>query len=140
MEEILSYLSTHGDVHGPYGIVLRAVTEQIKQFQQTGYVDARSSAELQFERHLKFVKGAFTIATEWIESTKGEFLDCVQGLAGPRLFPSATRVVDNQEIDTKQAEQVVQSFRSDRRLVRLVLLRLFTDTLIRKFKRTQQQK
>ncbi|OQR87353.1 hypothetical protein ACHHYP_09086 [Achlya hypogyna] len=115
--DVKSYVHTHGDVHGPYSIVLATVTEQIKQFDQTGYSDGRVPAELAFERHLRFEKGAFTLDAAYLASTDptSNFCALVQHLGGPRLLPS-------------------HSFRSDRRVVRIVLARIFADSVIRKFK------
>ncbi|KAF0699031.1 Aste57867_10376 [Aphanomyces stellatus] len=133
--DVLHYLASHGDIHGPYGIVLGAVTDQIKNFHQTGYQDGRSTAELAFERSLVFEKGAFTVKLDFVHDAD-RFLACVAELAGPRLFPTAPITDDNQAENAHSAavDRVVQSFRSDRRLVRLVLLRTFADGCIRKFK------
>ncbi|RHY30527.1 hypothetical protein DYB32_004245 [Aphanomyces invadans] len=123
----------------PHGkeCVLKAVTEQIKNFHVTKYQDGRHPAEVYLEKHLKFAKGAFSLSDEFLDAPES-FLACLRYLGGPRLFPAAPLCADNNEdIPTPTAanEQFVQSFRSDRRLLRLVIVRCFADMLRRKYTR-----
>ncbi|EQC39869.1 hypothetical protein SDRG_02527 [Saprolegnia diclina VS20] len=142
--DVTTYVHSHADVHGPYGIVLATVTEQIKHFAGTGYVDGRTAAEVALERHLQFEKGAFTLTPSYLElpaDAPNGFCALLQHfLSGPRLLPSSieeTHGDNNNSVATSRAPDAVQSFRSDRRVVRLVLARLFADVVIAKFKRSR---
>ncbi|ETV78204.1 hypothetical protein, variant 1 [Aphanomyces astaci] len=148
--EVLHYVAAHDcNVHGPYGIVLNAVTDQIKQFHATNYLDGRHPAEIYLEKHLHYEKGAFTVSSTFMASAE-PFLSCLSYLGGPRLFPTPPNPPDEEDGgntttpstleppvkgSTSTVDHVVQSFRSDRRLLRLVIVRSFADILRRKYLR-----
>jgi hypothetical protein len=130
-EEALGYFRTHAKVKGSYEIVLCAVLEQIKHFKETGYKDGRIPSEVYFEEHLDWKKNCFTVDPKYFTSTEGmaHFFEMVRVLAGPKLLPARqSTTTGNQskenneaaEEEQAQSEANVQSFRSDRRLVRLV--------------------
>ncbi|KDO20849.1 hypothetical protein SPRG_14080 [Saprolegnia parasitica CBS 223.65] len=145
--DVTAYVHSHADVHGPYGIVLATVTEQIKHFSVTGYVDGRTVAEVAFERHLQFEKSAFTLAPSYLAlpaNAPTGFCALLQHfLAGPRLLPASTDETsgdNNDSATTSRAPDAVQSFRSDRRVVRLVLARLLADVVMAKYERSRTEK
>ncbi|ETV78206.1 hypothetical protein, variant 3 [Aphanomyces astaci] len=94
--EVLHYVAAHDcNVHGPYGIVLNAVTDQIKQFHATNYLDGRHPAEIYLEKHLHYEKGAFTVSSTFMASAE-PFLSCLSYLGGPRLFPTPPNPPDEE--------------------------------------------
>ncbi|GLD91982.1 hypothetical protein PINS_up000515 [Pythium insidiosum] len=140
-DDLLDYFHTHVKVKGSYEIVLCAVLEQLRHFKETGYKDGRVNAECYFERFLQNRASCFTMDPSYINSTEANanFFEMLRLLGGPRLLP--IRQTQSAE-DNNQAEQEViksvsnvQSFRSDRRLVRLAIVRKFADIAIRRYMR-----
>lgn len=125
------YFHVKCDIHNEYVVVLGAVTQQVKNFRQTGYTDARTDAELYLENHLEFNRGAFILRSDFFEIEEGyaAFFAMMDQIGGPRLLPSEDMADTPASADTNG-----QSFRSDRRLVRLAIFRAFIDNLMRKFK------
>lgn len=140
-QQVLDYFRLTARIKGSYDILLCAVMEQVKNFHETGYKDGRVAAELAFEKRLKYRRGAFTVDTKYLTSEEGSesFVNLLSLLGGPKLLPARSNrdSADNNTAEDEQAqsESNVQSFRSDRRLLRLVIMRAFMDVAIRKFQR-----
>ncbi|KAJ0410970.1 hypothetical protein ATCC90586_004323 [Pythium insidiosum] len=140
-DDLLDYFHSHVKVKGSYEIVLCAVLEQLRHFKETGYKDGRVGVECYFERFLLNRGSCFTMDSSYINSAEGatNFLEMMRLLGGPRLLP----IRQTQDLEeNNQAEQEViksianvQSFRSDRRLVRLAIVRKFADVAIRRYMR-----
>ncbi|EEY63519.1 uncharacterized protein PITG_15869 [Phytophthora infestans T30-4] len=134
------YFRVQTKVKGSYEILLCAILEQIRHFQETGYTDGRVAAELFFEKNLH-QRESFVLDSQYIANEAGDknFFEMLKILGGPKLLPvrTARNPNENTEAEAEQAksENNVQSFRSDRRLVRLVLFRIFADMAIRKYTR-----
>mmetsp|Transcript_12295 Transcript_12295/g.29569 ORF Transcript_12295/g.29569 Transcript_12295/m.29569 type:complete len:315 (+) Transcript_12295:111-1055(+) len=127
-------------LHPAFGTVLCAVTEQVAHFNLTCYPsDGRGEAELGFEDILAFHKrGGFTLIDDSVE-TRRKWLLRHQTLGGPKLL-------ENQNDDNSDEEEgddnatgtgtgtdapplSIPSFRSDRRIMRLLIARCFADAL-----------
>lgn len=140
-EEVISYFHGHAKVKGSYDILLCAIMEQIRHFQDTGYTDGRVAAELFFEKNLLHERESFVLASEYLASEAGDtnFFEMLQILGGPKLLPVRTTRDPNEkteaEAEQAKSESNVQSFRSDRRLVRLTIFRIYADMAIRKYLR-----
>lgn len=133
-------------------------------FKITGYgVDARGDdLEERFEKVLKFKKVgpgfSLDIATnlggggsdgEVDEEVLLVFLQRVASLAGPKLLARAARTHEDKENDSgsegeadgaEKNQSDVPSFRSDRRVIRLMIVRYWADRLIEKYKEIQKKK
>ncbi|GAB9467771.1 hypothetical protein Gpo141_00005106 [Globisporangium polare] len=140
-EEVMTFFRVQARVKGSYEIVLCAIMKQVKHFQETGYRDGRIGAEMFFEKSLQYRRGVFVVDSKYMTSTEGatNFFDMIQVLGGPKLLP-VRQTRDPNEKTEAEAEQAkseanVQSFRSDRRLVRLMIFRKFADVAIRKYMR-----
>ncbi|ETL89810.1 hypothetical protein, variant 1 [Phytophthora nicotianae] len=140
-EEVLSYFRIQTKVKGSYEILLCAILEQIRHFQETGYTDGRVAAELFFEKNLVHQRDSFVLDSQYIANEAGDknFFEMLTILGGPKLLPVRTARNPNEkneaEAEQAKSESNVQSFRSDRRLVRLVMFRVFADMAIRKYTR-----
>lgn len=131
-------------LHASFGTVLCAVTEQVAHYEMTGYpVDGRGAAEIGFEQILAFHKrGGFTIRDD-TEETKQKWLIRHQTLGGPKLLERNAKAVDGDSSDDDEegdpdegpqgqvdlGTEDAPSFRSDRRIVRLLIARCFADAL-----------
>jgi len=130
--------------HAAFGTVLCAATEQVAHFEITKYpIDGRGDAEVGFENILVFDRrGGFTIKDD-TEETRRKWLLRHKSLGGPKLLERNEKNISNEEDgdyvdDTdaneegdgdNQGDQSTPSFRSDRRIVRLLIARCFADTL-----------
>ena len=147
--------------HAAFGTVLCAVTEQVAHFDITKYpIDGRGDAEIGFEDILVFDRrGGFTIRDD-TEETRRKWLLRHKKLGGPKLLErNAKKITNNDEDDNddsdsdndneeeeEEEEEVddtadtntnevddTPSFRSDRRIVRLLIARCFADTIQQAF-------
>jgi hypothetical protein len=121
-------------------IVVYAVLEQVAHFKVTGYeVDSRGDAEIQFEECLSFDRrGGFTLADIESEETRAKWLVRHKALGGPKLLERNAKTTeededDNGESTSKNTKSDVPSFRSDRRIMRLLIARHFADVLERAY-------
>lgn len=155
--EITDSLRTKYNIHSAFGIVLCAVTEQVANFSATQYnVDGIASEEVSFEEALIFDRrGGFTLKIlnkdkSVNEETLQVLLNRIQSLAGGKLLDRkvSTRVVpevDNEgsadEPDASMQEEnaAKPSFRSDRRIVRLLIARYWADALRAKYLKYKQE-
>ena len=147
-------------LHAAFGTVLCAVTEQVAHYDLTQYpVDGRGRAEVGFETILTYDRrGGFTI-TNATPETKQKWLWRQQALGGPKLLErnpkrnhtatTTTTINNNNDTDTDDSEDddddaaeeqapassssSVPSFRSDRRIVRLLIASCFAETLQQAF-------
>ncbi len=158
--EVTGILSSKYSICPAYGTVMCAVVEQVANFSKTNYeTDARGEAETDFEKSLLFNRrGGFVLKiAKQIEERPGEFeideavvrmfVAVIRGLGGPKLLergPSTSKkdeLEDEEKEETKdermgieEEENIAQpSFRSDRRLARLVIARYWADQLISKY-------
>lgn len=130
-------------IHAAFGTVLCAVTEQVAHFKITKYpVDGRGEAEIDFEGILGFDRrGGFTLKDD-TEETRRKWLVRHKTLGGPKLLErNAKKTVYNDSDDEdgdgdEKEEEIpsgkkppVPSFRSDRRIIRLLIARCFADTI-----------
>ncbi|OWZ04023.1 hypothetical protein PHMEG_00024154 [Phytophthora megakarya] len=140
VDEVLSYFRVQTKVKGSYEILLCAILEQIRHFNETGYSDGRVAAELFFEKNLH-QRESFVLDSQYIGMEAGDmnFFEMMKILGGPKLLPVRTTRNPNEkseaEAEQAKSESNVQSFRSDRRLVRLVMFRIFADMAMRKYMR-----
>lgn len=123
------------------------VLDQVANFQITGYeTDGRGDAEIGFERCLKFDRrGGFTLADVGSEESKSKWLLRHRTLGGPKLLERNMKCDDGDDdneddgndhgdIDHgKKNASDVPSFRSDRRMARLLIARHFADAVQRAY-------
>lgn len=111
-------------------------------FNITGYeTDGRGDAEIGFEGCLKFDRrGGFTLTDVASEESKSKWLVRHRALGGPKLLERKMKCDDEEEEDDnndvdadKKNTSDVPSFRSDRRIVRLLIARHFADVLQRAY-------
>eukprot|EP00934_Nitzschia_sp_Nitz4_P001121 Nitzschia sp. Nitz4//scaffold10_size219509//72090//72806//NITZ4_001416-RA/size219509-processed-gene-0.232-mRNA-1//1//CDS//3329532884//1121//frame0 len=125
-----------------FGTVLCAAAEQVANFDITGYPpDGRGDAELDFESILSFDRrGGFTLKSLESEETRNIWLTRQKTLGGPKLLErNARKSDDDDEGGADDADDNVKtengsatpSFRSDRRIVRLLIARHFAEVLER---------
>ena len=166
--ELTEELKSKYKICSAYAIVFCGVVEQVANFKLTGYgVDARCGseddrAEEIFENELQFKKVGpgfcLNITTnngddEWEvnDDVLLKFLQRVVSLAGPMLLARAAKTShdnndggsgsDNNESDGgEEKNATTPSFRSDRRVVRLLIARYWADRLIEKYRDAQKKK
>jgi len=165
--ELLEILKSRYNICNAYGVVYCCVVEQVANFKITKYpVDARcntdgDNTEEIFEEELKYQKvgPGFTmnITTEG-EKVNDEvllkFLQRVVSLAGPTLLARAPKVShdidegsggddngsEQPESASEQSNSNGPSFRSDRRIARLMIAKYWADRLIEKYNEAQTKK
>ena len=130
-------------LHPAFGTVLCAVTEQVAHFNLTCYPpDGQGTAELGFEDILAFHKrGGFTLIDDSVE-TRQKWLLRHRTLGGPKLLEKQNESNDENDddsddeaegdgvaTDTNPPPPTIPSFRSDRRIMRLLIARCFADDL-----------
>jgi len=136
-QEVLDRLENQNfKLHKSFGTVLCAVLEQVANFKITGYgTDGRGNAEIGFEECLKFDRrGGFTLSNVDSEESKSKWLLRHSTLGGPKLLERNMKCDDGEEEDDnddhdKKNTSDIPSFRSDRRLCRLLIARHFADVL-----------
>lgn len=103
--------------------------EQVKRFRETDLpCDGPTACERAFEKALETKKGAFVIKDPNNFETAA-FMDMVLQLGGASLLPKRSKPGD---AGGCQASETL-SFKSDRRLIRLVIARYFLDRAICRF-------
>lgn len=148
--EVTERLRSKYGIHSAFGIVLCAVVDQVAHFKDTKYpTDARGQSEVDFEKWLVYDRrGGFTIRVCDKQGNLKEeifqiWLKRMQSLGGPKLLERAAKKdTTPAEEEDGGADEVAMdgddggpdpSFRSDRRIVRLMVARYFADQLIKKF-------
>lgn len=149
--------------HSALGVVMSSVVEQLANFPKTRYpIDARGETETNFENQLKYNRmGGFilniTKQNTVFDQDVGEnktveeidkdvldvFLSSMAALGGPKLLQRGKlESADDDDDDAddipvaKGKKQKGPSFRSDRRLGRLVIQRNWADQFIAKYRST----
>lgn len=166
--ELTDELKSRYKICSAYAILFCGVVEQVANFKVTKYgVDARrgtggdddDDAEEIFESELKFVKVGpgfcLDIATrdgEVNDEVLLKFLQRMVSLAGPTLLARAPKTTHDDrgggddgsdgEADgaTETNETNTTSFRSDRRVARLLIARYWANRLIEKYNQAQTKK
>ena len=151
-EEVTDRIHDKYDIHSAYRVVMVAVTEQVANFPLTKLPqDARGEEEARFEETLMYDRRGgfmFPIASR---DDDGEFffndtnlsilVDMLMSLGGPKLLKRAPRLCDMDSDDDEEggADEVAEtkqsdgpSFRSDRRIIRLLIARNWADNIIEK--------
>eukprot|EP00568_Trieres_chinensis_P005816 CAMPEP_0183293254 /NCGR_PEP_ID=MMETSP0160_2-20130417/2009_1 /TAXON_ID=2839 ORGANISM="Odontella Sinensis, Strain Grunow 1884" /NCGR_SAMPLE_ID=MMETSP0160_2 /ASSEMBLY_ACC=CAM_ASM_000250 /LENGTH=306 /DNA_ID=CAMNT_0025454341 /DNA_START=106 /DNA_END=1026 /DNA_ORIENTATION=- len=160
--EISDRLNSKYGIHSAFAIVICAVVDQVANFGVTGFPpDGRGAEELEFEGALRFDRrGGFVLPvvernsetrkyTELNEEVLDVLVNTIKSLGGPKLLHRAPKKVvsnagsdeDDEEggADDAEAEsetvpgQAGPSFRSDRRVVRLLIARYWADQLMAKY-------
>ncbi len=149
--EIVERLKTQKyHMHAAFGTVLCAVTEQVANFPITGYpTDGRGSDEVGFEMILTFDRrGGFTLKDMDSDQTKQLWLNRQKSLGGPKLLERNSKKQRHDDdggngSDDESGEEEeappptwsppTPSFRSDRRIIRLLIARHFADVLERAY-------
>jgi hypothetical protein len=106
------------------------VVEQVKRFRETDLpCDGPTACERAFEKVLETKKGAFvTQDSDYFETDA--FMDMVLQVGGATLLPKRTKSDDAGDSNMTSS---TLSFKSDRRLMRLIIFRYFQDRAIRRF-------
>lgn len=146
--EVTERVKHHYGIHSAFAVLLCTVIEQVASFKKTGYgTDARGPAEKDFEEALIFKRQCgFTLP---IENEDGiddcvlnTFIDMMMSLSGPKLLlrgPKTSTDANEDEDNAAQAGEEMAigsrcpSFRSDRRVLRLLIARYWADRIIEKF-------
>ena len=124
-------------MHAAFGTVLCAVTEQVAHFKITDYpIDGRGAAEINFEEILVFDRrGGFTLK-DASKETREKWLLRHKTLGGPKLLERNAKKIADCDSDDEEKEDEnrgingdVPSFRSDRRIIRLLIARAFAETI-----------
>lgn len=131
-----------------YRVVLLSVAKQVENFAETLYEDRTPSAtERRFQGALGSKRGAFVVAEEYFEDGDGGdgFLARFREQASTKLIAKPPReekapdaAGDADGAGAKTAPRVAQSFKADRRLLRLVIFRQFADVVMSAFKRADE--
>ena len=150
--EITDSLQSQYGIHSAFAIVLCAVTEQVANFRATGYsVDGIGTHEVEFEQALVFDKrGGFTLKivdkdkSTVHQETLQILLHRIQSLGGPKLLDRGVSKQQKQDegggTDDLQEKSVSKpSFRSDRRIVRLLVARYWADAFREKYLKCKQE-
>jgi len=150
-QEISEMVQTRYNIHSAFGVVLCTVMEQCAYFQLTEYpVDGRDDAEVAFEKELKFDRrcGFLLRLVNEDGSVSKEAVDVWlkrhRSLGGPKLLDRGQKkVIQEDGEDDEQGGGVddaelanassTASFHSDRRIIRLLIVRYWADLLQKKY-------
>jgi len=157
--EVTDILSNRYNVCAAFGTIMCAVVEQIAFFKMTKYpIDARGEEEREFESILKHDRfGGFVLdfcsVDEAIQDQQVNeevltiFVNTMKSLGGPKLLHRGPSTTQHSGCDEEEggADDVAgksekddgkngPSFRSDRRIARLVIARYWSDQIISKYK------
>lgn len=162
--ELSDILKTKHHICSAYAILFCGVVEQVANFPKTKYgVDARcnedgDNTEEIFEKELRFQKVGPGFCLNIINDTDGtvndevltKFLQRMVSLAGPTLLARAPKVSHDNDDDDEgsdgggeadggaseeiNAETNTPSFRSDRRVARLLIAKYWADRLMELYK------
>ncbi|KAG5192892.1 hypothetical protein JKP88DRAFT_260801 [Tribonema minus] len=142
-DDVMDMLQHQYNMRTAYMTVLCAVNEQVKNFAVTGMkCDSRAEAEMKFEEALQFKRGAYAVAESFLQESGFTDLCAYLGKAEKLLPRAAGRTVheadDEGQTDTDgnqgaEADEPsggggggeMQSFRADRRLLRILIARHF---------------
>lgn len=139
--EVTDKIKTQYGIHSAFGIVICTVTEQVANYALTGYpTDGVGEIETAFEESLVFDRrGGFTMKLFGKDASIDEgllriLLNRIQSLGGPKLLErGVSKSGEGEADDGIQEEQKGPSFRSDRRMVRLLVARHWAEALRDKY-------
>lgn len=123
-----------------YQVVLSAVAQQVVNYVDTGYSDDGATlAEVTFEECIFLDKGAIVIEPDFYGTEEGVdiLIDRFKELGGDHLLPKRDDERRNkaEHADAAEDSKDSQSFRADRRLIRVTIARYYADVAWRKFAR-----
>jgi len=123
-----------------YQVVLSTVLQQVLNFVDTGYSDDGATlSEVTFEECVFLERGAIVIEPDFYETDEGIdiLVDRFKELGGNHLMPKRDdeRREKAGNADAAEESKDSQSFRSDRRLIRVAIARYYADVAWRKFAR-----
>ena len=136
-------------ISNPHTRQFYAIEEQVQKFEMTGYkADGATEPEIALEKYMIFKRGAWCMKEDYYSTDEGcdMFFGMLMQLGGDHLMPKRSYDLrDESEAAKKKAEDggnenLGPTFRSDRRLVRLVIFRYFANIAWRKFQRFQALK
>jgi len=141
-EELKILLNQTYGFKSAYQVVLCAVVEQVERYQDTGYTnDGATDAEVTFDECLFVDRGAFVLEPEYYTADDGVdmLLERFRELGGDHLLAKRDeeRRLASLEDGPDEVKEDTQTFRSDRRLIRVCIARYFADVCWRKFVRTK---
>eukprot|EP00511_Aplanochytrium_stocchinoi_P005856 CAMPEP_0204838398 /NCGR_PEP_ID=MMETSP1346-20131115/30815_1 /ASSEMBLY_ACC=CAM_ASM_000771 /TAXON_ID=215587 /ORGANISM="Aplanochytrium stocchinoi, Strain GSBS06" /LENGTH=278 /DNA_ID=CAMNT_0051974427 /DNA_START=238 /DNA_END=1078 /DNA_ORIENTATION=- len=166
-EELKVQFNTVFEFKTAYQVVLCSVLEQVEKFEATGYkLDGATDCENYFEESLRVYRGAWVVTEDYYTTLEGcdNFFGMLLQLGGDHLLPKRPRdkravaarakvlaegpTDDNSEDEEEEEENndkdnassSAQSFRGDRRLVRLMIFRYYADQAWKKFERAMREK
>lgn len=148
--ELTEVLKSKYKICSAYAVVFCAVAEQVANFKLSRYpVDARHSpgdddSEEMFEKELKFEKVGPGFCLDVVnDDVLLVFLQRMVSLAGPTLLTRAAKTSHDDDEGSgsdkdggetpEESDSNTPSFRSDRRVVRLMIARYWADRLIEKY-------
>lgn len=124
-----------------YQVVLTSVMHQTSNYNATGYCnDGATDAEIAFEECLFTKHGAFVLEPELYDTEEGR--ECLfqrfEELGGAHLMEKRDEDKKAGALGTDAAEESrdVQSFRADRRLLRIVICRYYADMAWKKYQKS----
>ena len=157
--EVTDILSNRYNVCSAFGTIMCGVVEQVANFKMTKYpTDARGEEEREFESILKHNRfGGFVLEFCSADEAKREtqddqvdeevltiFVNTMKSLGGPKLLHRGPSTTQHSGCDDDEGEggaddaagkgEKGPSFRSDRRIARLVIARYWSDQIISKYK------
>jgi hypothetical protein len=138
-EQMSEYFTTN--FKHAYQVVLSAVLQQVVNYADTGYSnDGATVAEVTFEECVYSERGAIVIETDFYETDEGieVLIERCRELGGAHLLPKRDdeRRTAAEHADAAEESKESQSFRADRRLIRVSICRYYADVAWRKFQRT----
>jgi hypothetical protein len=139
--EVLDCVTSHYGIHSAFVAVLTSVVEQVVHFGDTKYpTDGRGDSEINFEKALIYDRrGGFTLAIVDREGNRNEriiriWLDRMSTLGGPTLLERTPKGVTDSggadDAEDQKENSPKPSFRMDRRVIRLLIARLWADKLL----------
>lgn len=125
-----------------YRILLLTLLKQVECFRQTKYPDdGVTAAEKSFERALKgqTLNNAafFTVSEEYLRDKEHGFLSRLEECTRPKILPREPQELKIAKLSSSPPAQRPQSFRSDRRLLRLFIFRMVADKAMKRFLQMQ---
>lgn len=155
--QVTDALSSRYNICPAYGTVMCSVVDQVANFDLTKYPsDGRGPEEIEFENNLRYSRyGGFILDITNGSSNENMkvnqeilvmFINMMKSLGGKILLqrgPSSTITIahEDEEVDVDADERVNEakngngpSFRSDRRIARLLIARYWADTIISKYR------
>ena len=130
---------------------MAAVIEQVQHFKDTKYAtDSRGINEVAFEKILGFDRRAGFQIRVCTKAKDGKyeintkilhlFLNMMYSLGGPKLLARAPRKEEDEDGDADDVEANTEgpSFRADRRVIRLLIARYWSDLIMNAYKKAHK--